>query len=610
MELGAQGLSTRPSAARTFASRKVFGTSSFVLLNMSEELHLPPLLSTPAEHVFEDESLVDLTDSVRGPRSSEKIYITYEIERTIAEVRNGKWSRIALQFADEMLPDAPKVFEFLRTGLNSLSSDASNKRELPEHDLTTGACSIDLKTRGETEVKPYILADTSYGACCVDEIAGEHVGADVVVHYGRSCLSPTARLPVIYVFTEQFLATDEVIRAFTGTYTDRDCKIILMADIPYASHVSRIGEALKSRGYTHVFSTDVVHNPSSLLPNRTVPPEVETDPANLSEWDLFHIAEPPEALLLTLSSRVSRIRIFSASEQTSGRPNKPLPVSTARALSRRYALLTSVSTVPIIGILVNTLSVKNYIHIVEHVKAQILAAGKKSYTFVVGKINAAKVANFSEVGAWVVIGCWESSLVESKDFWKPVLTPFELELALKRDDERLWTGKWSSNFQEVLIAAEQNGGGTNDSSDGIGTAAANGTHVQETNNSIDEEAGDIDSEEELAPPEFDLRTGRYVSHSRPMHPSRAAANRMNPNGGRAKGAENALIKRAKGDLAVIGGEASPGAEFLRSKRTWKGLGSDFEIAYEESDQAAGAAIEEGRSGTARGYVHGNGAAKT
>ncbi|KAK4692473.1 hypothetical protein P7C71_g4742, partial [Lecanoromycetidae sp. Uapishka_2] len=67
-----------------------------------------------------------------------------------------------------------------------------------------------------------------------------------------------------------------------------------------------------------------------------------------------------------------------------------------------------------------------------------------------------------------------------------------------------------------------------------------------------------------------------------------------------------LIKRAKGDLAVVGGEASPGAEHLRSKRTWKGLGSDFEIAYEEP----GSAIEEGRSGIARGYTHGSADAKT
>ena len=73
--------------------------------------------------------------------------------------------------------------------------------------------------------------------------------------------------------------------------------------------------------------------------------------------------------------------------------------------------------------------------ILEHVKRLLASAGKKSYTFVVGKVNPAKIANFDEIGGWVVIGCWESSLIESKDFLKPLITPFELETALMRDDE-------------------------------------------------------------------------------------------------------------------------------------------------------------------------------
>jgi diphthamide biosynthesis protein 2 len=61
-----------------------------------------------------------------------------------------------------------------------------------------------------------------------------------------------------------------------------------------------------------------------------------------------------------------------------------------------------------------------------------------------------------------------------------------------------------------------------------------------------------------------------------------------------------LVQRAKGDLALVGGEVSPGAQFLRDKRTWRGLGSDFEIAYENEDKDS-TAIKEGRSGIARGY---------
>ena len=39
-----------------------------------------------------------------------------------------------------------------------------------------------------------------------------------------------------------------------------------------------------------------------------------------------------------------------------------------------------------------------YLHIIEQLKEVIRAAGKKSYTLVMGRPNSAKLANFPEVG--------------------------------------------------------------------------------------------------------------------------------------------------------------------------------------------------------------------
>jgi len=33
-----------------------------------------------------------------------------------------------------------------------------------------------------------ILADVTYGACCVDDITAHSMGADLLIHYGKSCL--------------------------------------------------------------------------------------------------------------------------------------------------------------------------------------------------------------------------------------------------------------------------------------------------------------------------------------------------------------------------------------------------------------------------------------
>jgi diphthamide biosynthesis protein 2 len=442
------------------------------------------------------------------------------------------------------------------------------------------------------EERLYILADTSYGACCVDEIAAEHVDADVVVHYGRSCLSPTARLPVIYVFTTQPLSIDSVIQAFEEIFPERDMGIILMADITYSGHVSGILGRLQVAGYTNIFTPEVIHNPSSPLPNRTIPPAVFNSEKKLADYQLFHISDPPPALLLTLSSRLQSMYIYpttSTSAVATDTKTPALQSQTSRLLMRRYALLTSLSTCPIFGILINTLSVKNYLSTITSIQKQIAAAGKKSYTFVVGKVNAAKVANFSEIGGWVVVGCWESSLIESRDFYRPIITPFELNLALQSDEDRLWTGEWRSDFDGVVEAQR--------------VPVMKGKSPQDE----PEEEGEFDDEEDSAPPEYDLRTGRYVTHSRPMRVglSAIAASQISEDSTESPkpSSSNALAKRATGDLAVINGMASPGAEYLRSARTWKGLGSDFETAQEQESETS-AAVEEGRSGVARGYTVG------
>ena len=539
-----------------------------------------PLLSTPASHILDEQANPSAWERTSLLQDHE-IYARYEVDRTLKDIRKAKYKRVALQFPDSMLPDAPRVFDMLTKSLNSESPKPSVQNSSIQGSDQAAANLGESRIASEETfaVRFYILADTSYGACCVDEIAAEHVDAEVVVHYGRACLSPTSRIPVIHVFTVQLLAHQDLIDDFLSGYTDVNQKILLMADVTYQSHLPMISKALENRGYSNLFTTAIIHDPSSPLPNRTVPDEVMVAPSMLKQWHLFHISDPPESLPLILASRVATIRIFPTANSGSDSDGSFLAL-TSRTLNRRYALLTSITTVSTIGILINTLSVKNYLHIVDHIKSEILQAGKKSYTFVVGKVNAAKVANFSEIGVWVVIGCWESSLIDSKDFWKPVLTPFELGLALQGDQERVWTGEWSSDFQRLLDkpvqALHQN---------------ATAETKEPARSDMDKEV-DSDSESESAPPEFDLRIGRYVSHTRPMQKSMTALNGKLAD-------EQSLIKRVKGELAVVGGEVSPGAEHLRSSKSWKGLGSDYEIAYEEN----GAAVEEGRKGIARGYTH-------
>ncbi|KAH6847429.1 putative diphthamide synthesis protein-domain-containing protein [Chaetomium sp. MPI-CAGE-AT-0009] len=531
---------------------------------MAAELSAAPVLSTPAEQVFEYAVASSEVEAQSPPKSDNELHELYEIERTARELRQGEWKRVALQFPDHMLRDGPRVVQALNSELESLPRPADAPK---------------------TSEKITILADTSYSACCVDEIAAEHADAEVVVHYGRSCLSPTSRLPVIYVFTHHNLDRDETLAAFEKQYPDKTTETVLMADVTYQDHVPSLASELHARGYTNLLSTAIVHDPTGLIPNRKLvtPQATDPSPVTLSSSDLkshavFHISQPPTALLLALSSRVADLHIHPTPDSHSLTTPQ---FSTPRLLGRRYARLLTLASAGIIGILVNTLSVANYLSSVDAIRRQIAAAGKKSYTVVVGKLNPAKLANFAEVDGWVVVGCWESALVEDDaGFYRPVVTPFELGVALVGDEKRVWTGEWWGGLRVLRRVAGW----------GVGGGVEAGVD--------EDEDGD---EEESAPPEFDLRTGRLVSHSRPMRNRVVRANGKPKEEGGAAGAEpkssSALALRPKAELATVNGVVSPGAEYLRAQRTWQGLGSDY-VAEEST------AIEEGRSGVARGYTVG------
>ena len=115
---------------------------------------------------------------------------------------------------------------------------------------------------------------------------------------------------------------------------------------------------------------------------------------------------------------------------------------------KRYYLVERTKDANIVGIVVATLGVSDYISSINRLKEIIRLAGKKSYTFVMGKLNVAKLANFMEVDIYVIVACPENSLLDNSEFCRPVITPYELEIALNPD--RDWTGEYTSDFRDLL----------------------------------------------------------------------------------------------------------------------------------------------------------------
>jgi diphthamide biosynthesis protein 2 len=263
------------------------------------DLTAPPVLSTPDDHILE--ALQPETDATSSSLTDTLLSSIYEIDRTATEILAGRWKRIALQFPDSMLGDAPRVAQTLSTELETRYKMAETEEE--GSDKGWGG-------------RIYVLGDTSYGACCVDEVAAEHADAEVVVHYGRACLSPTSRLPVVYVYTSRELDRDAALKEFEGQFADRGSKVVIVADLMYQNHVGELVRMLGERGYANVLATDVVRDPAGLIPNRSIRLSLDTpdsldDEAVLKTYSLFHISDPPPSLLLALYNRFSSLHVLS-----------------------------------------------------------------------------------------------------------------------------------------------------------------------------------------------------------------------------------------------------------------------------------------------------------
>lgn len=511
-----------------------------------------------------------------------------EVDFTVQENGNTKLKPqkigiVALQFPDYMLPDSPFAVEVLQ----KLLDDVFKKEESWRSPLV------------------YILADTSYSPCCVDTVAAKHVSADMIVHFGNACLNPVNDIPVVYIFGKQVLDLEKIEARFQEQYGDaNDEKILFMYDPEYEHALTGFADKLQKRypGLVPTYIQKPGNNDNSeIIPARPealtsgdlvtdfkIPARIypKQDEEDLTTFSIFYVISPnpSSSLLLHLTTLVKEVHLLEA-------PSLEKITSPHHSLMRRYRYMNMTRTASTIGILINTLSLRDIGPALKTVQGWILAASKKSYTFVVGKPNVPKLANFDVIDVWVVLGCpLGGIIVDCEEYYKPIITPYELKLALQATPT--WTGKWLISLQAVM---------DNMKLEEEAHAAANGGDSSEEE--IDEDA-----------PIFDVVTGKYVSTARPLRrrlehvdiqsdDTTSNNNNNNNNMLNTSGKKSLTVKHSS--QLVIRDTVSTAADHLYNKLTWTGLGSDFSMDVEsDEEEAEFATVEKGRGGIARGYkVH-------
>ncbi|PAV16833.1 diphthamide biosynthesis [Pyrrhoderma noxium] len=456
----------------------------------------------------------------------------YEIDRTVKCIQEGDYKRIALQFPDELLHDSVPIYHLLQHKLGK-------EKEL------------------------YVLADTSYGSCCVDEVASSHVDADFVVHYGHACLSQTSRLPVLYVFGRMEFNIETCVDKISSYLKEQssDLQNVKSIEVFHAVELTHssgdLVNALRQviRDRFRVLYTSVPNLTQPIKSTDKIKYEKDKDsPASTDEEPKLIIWIGEESTTLTKILMTSSQHPIISYSPSSGLIQHQTQVSN-KMLRRRYAILQKARDADVFGILIGTLGVASYLPLINLIRNQLKKAHKKSYTVSVGKINPAKLANFMEIECWVWVACNEG-MVDSKDFLRPIITPFELGLALQ--DEPTWTNEYILDFQEII---SRNSGDAD-------------------NEEKNKEGNDTDK------PSFSLVTGTY-RHAKRYHDGPEISEEE-----KGSNLSQDLIKRSQeSTLAKIHNSAA--AQFLQ-ERSYRGLdprlGSDLPSV-----------LEQGRTGIARDY---------
>ncbi|XP_029955775.1 2-(3-amino-3-carboxypropyl)histidine synthase subunit 2 [Salarias fasciatus] len=370
---------------------------------------------------------------VKSNTPADELQELYQIMATCDFILDHQFAKVALQFPDELLGDSVAIAEEISRNTNA---------------------------------KPFILGDTSYGSCCVDEVAAEHVGADCIVHYGSACLSPSKRLPLMYVFEKRPLDVDSCASSFRELYPDSQSAVVILYDVNYVHAVGDL-VTLLSAEYPNLVCSELVvegeqcHSHSFIrrLSHDSLSSEQDGSRvvyqfgrqfclktgSSVTDYGMFFIGEEG-ATLRNFMMTWNRCSFCSFDPATAtGRAES---VSVNRALMKRYYAIERAKDASVVGILVGTLGVADYLAVIQQLKETIRRAGKKSYMFAMGKLNVPKLANFLEIDIFVLIACPENSLLDSSDFYKPVVTPFEMEVAC--NSQREWSEEYVTDFRRLL----------------------------------------------------------------------------------------------------------------------------------------------------------------
>lgn len=348
-------------------------------------------------------------------------HYNFELIKTVSRIRQAGATRAALQF--------------------------------PEGLLMFSCVIADLVTRF-TGAECVILADVTYGACCIDDLGASSLGCDFLVHYGHSCLVPvdtSSSLKVLYVFVDISFDISHLVACINDNFRGR--RIALLGTIQFSSALHGVKQAIGVSGAVDI----VVPQAKPLSPGEVLgctsprlPPDVDT---------LVFVADGRFHLEAAMIHNPD-VAAFRYDPYSKIMTREEYDVSGMQAFRR--AAIDASSSARRFGLILGTLGRQGSVSILKRLEARLTAAGKEFFVLLLSEVTPAKLASCAGVDAWIQVACPRLSIDWGGGFEVPLLTPYEAEVAL---GATLWrevypmdyyakgSQSWTNYWKDPAVAA-------------------------------------------------------------------------------------------------------------------------------------------------------------
>jgi len=326
-----------------------------------------------------------------------------------------------LQLAMKVLPDnynleVPKtIWRIRRDGFKRVAL------QLPEG-LTMFATTLSDIIETFTEAETVIMADVTYGACCVDDFSAKALGCDLMVHYGHSCLVPvdqTTNIKMLYIFVDIKIDSLHFVESLK-VGLEKEEQVSLVSTIQFVATLQAVARDLNSEGWKVEVPQAKPLSPGEIL--GCTSPDMRSSQALVYLGDgRFHLESAMIANPLVKAYRYdpySKVLSREYYDHDLMKKNRHQAIETAKQADTW-------------GLILGTLGRQGNPNVLEHIKKKAESLNKKVITVLLSEIFPQKLALMPQVGAWVQIACPRLSIDWGLAFHAPILSPYEAAVALK-----------------------------------------------------------------------------------------------------------------------------------------------------------------------------------